>query len=272
MSVPVTIRKTGSQIGGKARLPVKEITDTKAAAVRWGLWASPGVGPTWSPWRMFIFSCLLCAFRVSGWPAPVCPLPVAGLRRRQGSVTFLDCLPAEVGWIIVKEKEEREGKRGKKQALPSPSWTVSFPWKGLRLLRVKSIVPDVSLLDNKGRGCFSKLWIWPLVLSGVFPSAEWMIESHLPRLLCGGGNISASAVGCAPRVFSTVRCRLCSQNPPTVRCGLCPKHLLHCKVQAVPPVSPWLKIICCPCLRSWKLNKASVHFLFRESLQHSVNS
>lgn len=48
---------------------------------------------------------------------------------QQGSVTFLDCLPAEVGWIMVKEREEREGKHGKKQALPSPSWTLSFPGK-----------------------------------------------------------------------------------------------------------------------------------------------
>ena len=71
---------------------------------------------------------------------------------QQGSVTFLDSLSAEMGWIMVKERKEREGEHGKTQALPGRD--CFLPWKGLRLLRVKSMVPDVPLLDNKGRGCF----------------------------------------------------------------------------------------------------------------------
>lgn len=43
------------------------------------------------------------------------------------AVTFLEGLLAEVGWMMIKEWEEREGKHGKKQALPSSSWTGLFP-------------------------------------------------------------------------------------------------------------------------------------------------
>lgn len=46
---------------------------------------------------------------------------------QQGSVAFLDGLSAEVGWIMVKEREEREGEHGKTRLFLDR--TVSSPGK-----------------------------------------------------------------------------------------------------------------------------------------------
>lgn len=144
--LPVMLWKTGSQIGGKAQLPGKrrnryrgDSCPLRALSTSWWLSHLISVKDVYFQPP----SCML-----PRWPRP---MPLAGLKRRQDSLTFLDCLSRESGICNGERKRGSMERNWLFLFLPGPCF---LHWKALRLLRVKQTVPDVSLLDDKGRECF----------------------------------------------------------------------------------------------------------------------